>query len=208
MEGTRVGLGNELDILVSFEHFEKCPFSLIANDPFHISANSAETSLLSEVLDSNGRLNLDAFMETFFSTIELVLDEIFSSKRNPSCLSRVTTNHRPVYRPCQKCFGDTQCCRCSVAVSRTKIGACLQFSWTKSAYCSIDIVPKFDIEPVESMKLAFMINRGMANLPPDVWFRHLRNYVETDMVLQDTLDEGCKMVNAVVLRQITRPGYR
>ncbi len=148
-------------------------------------------------------------MDMFLSAIEGTLDKIFSTKRNPSCLHRVTTNQEYVSDPFRRCSQEeTQCDKCAVVVSRTKIGACLQFSWSKTAYCSIDIVPKFAIQPMESLKLAYLVNRGMATLEPEVWFRHLRNYVDTDMVLLDAIDEANKMVSAVILKQIVRPDCR
>ena len=177
---------------------------VIAEDPFHIMSNADTQERLNTILDSKGCLDFNSFMDTFLRAVERVLDKIFSSKRNPSSLLRVTTNQEYMSWSCQRCFRETQCDKCTVAVSRTKIGACLQFSWANTAYCSIDIVPKFAIQTMDSMKLAAQVNRGMATLETDLWFGHLRNYMETDMVLQDAIEEGNKMVNAVILKQIVR----
>ncbi len=95
-----------------------------------------------------------------------------------------------------------------MVVSRTKIGACLQFSWSNAAYCSIDIVPKFAIHPIEAMTLAYQVNKGMATLEAELCSRHLKNYVNTDMVLQDVIDEGYRTVPAVILKQIVRSKIR
>ncbi len=92
VEGTRVGLGNELDVLVSFSLFEDNPFSVVLGDPFHIIPNAAIASNLSNVLDSNGCFNFDSFMERFLNAIEWVLGEIFAADKNPPQLGIVTSN--------------------------------------------------------------------------------------------------------------------
>ncbi len=95
-----------------------------------------------------------------------------------------------------------QCEKCCVAVSQTKIGLCLQFQWRRSRgygqlrrlsdtmlksgggssdadiFCSVDIVPKFDIQPVSSLELARSVNRAMLGpFRPKGWFKYLKNYV-------------------------------
>ncbi len=101
-------------------------------------------------------------MQGFLEAIETAIDDIFESDGNPKRLSRVTPNDDYLSRNCKLCQGSSsaQCDTCAVTVSRTKVGTCLQFQWTPTrrqrllfgaerAYCSVDIVPKFDVEAIE-----------------------------------------------------------
>ncbi len=175
-------------------------------DPFHIKADPALLSHLEPFLDGDGCLNFSLFMDCFLQAIESILDDLFATKGNPPRLRRIATN-REYYdhsHKCPKCSRDMQCDACTVAVSRTKIGACLQFSWSNAAYCSVDIVPNFAIRPMNAMQLAHMVNRGMLAMRPQTWCRHLRNYVETDMVMHDVSYNYQKMVTSVVLKEVAR----
>ena len=52
-------------------------------------------------------------------------------------------------------------------MSQTKIGISIQFEWVweedggeRSVYCSIDLIPHYKIEKINSLKLARIVNSG------------------------------------------------
>ncbi len=48
------------------------------------------------------------------------------------------------------------------------------------AYCSVDLMPEFKIEPIEAVDLARIVNGAMLSpgTHPPGWFRYLANYVQ------------------------------
>jgi hypothetical protein len=42
-EGTRIGLGNETDIMMVFDGFKEPPFQIVEGDPFHLYATERGT---------------------------------------------------------------------------------------------------------------------------------------------------------------------
>ncbi len=214
-EGTRIGLASEIDMLVEFDAFKEHPFHVTLEDPFHIRANPHVPQCIKEYLDDDYCFDFDKFMAAYLETIESVLEDVFAWGRNPTRLSTITTNKEFVAIPCEICSKGAavrgQCAKCAVAVSRTKIGACLQFEWNSggvSAYCSMDVVPKFNTESMPAMKLACAINTGIASLRNStIWQNHLRSYVEADMIVHDLDDPSDPAaIEAVILKEIIVAG--
>ncbi len=211
-EGTRVGLANEVDIVVDFEAFKEHPFGVTEDDPFHLRINAALQDRCSDFLDKACFFNFEPFILTYLGSIEFALESVFTSGLNPPSISIVTTNGEYSASVCAKCSRippekKAQCADCAIVVSRTKIGACLQFKWSHdgtTAYCSMDVVPKFSVEKMKTLQLALLINKGMTLLNNGVlWRNHLRSYVEADMVVQDLDDAGqFGTVDAVILKQL------
>ncbi len=213
-----MGLASEIDLLVEFEAFKAAPFFVTSSDPFHIVANPNIPHLVDCFLDEQKCFDFDKFVAIYLKAIESVVNIIFATQKNPRRLNIITTNEQFLAMTCKDCSTMSteegrpcQCAKCAVVVSRTKIGACLQFEWKHSgisAYCSMDIVPKFNIQPTPAMELAFIINTGMASLKnKTIWQNHLHSYVETDMIIQDINDSDKVIpVDAVILKQIILKG--
>ncbi len=102
-----------------------------------------------------------------------------------------------------------QCRRCAVTVSQTKIGVCLQFEWLlhdpaasskwprwpsdrRSVYCSVDLVPAFNVEPINCIELARIVNSAMlfTERRPRGWVQQLNGYARADMVFCNAADSG------------------
>ena len=70
------------------------------------------------------------------------------------------------------------CCHNLDTVVQTKIGACVQLLWSESGqlsetYCSIDIVPTFNVAPIDPLRLAEIVNTAMLEDPRPVnWLRY------------------------------------
>ena len=153
----------------------------------------------------------------------MTIERIFSEGRNPNRLERITANAKfnseNVY--CAECNERRrkakqdlfeQCPKCAVTVSQTKIGVCLQFQWQsdiksnidyKPIYCSVDLVPTFQIPSTDTRKLAESVNRAMLQEDsPRGWFKNLTNYTKCDLILDDVIGDvqERRMLNRVLLK--------
>ena len=170
-EGTRIGLGNELDLTVTFDGWDddRPPFKVDPKDPFHLKATDHTPDWMWPLFfDSEGRFQLNKFSAQFLRAIESSVAAVYDSKCCPKRLRRVTRNE-DIPNSCSECKanynqGDLfiQCASCAVLVSQTKMGACLQFEWSETeVYCSMDIVPTFKVEAVNAVSLARFVNEAM-----------------------------------------------
>ena len=187
-EGTRIGLGNELDLTVTFDGWddERPPFKVDPKDPFHLKAADHTPDWMWPFFDSEGRFHLNKFLADFLGAIDSSVAVIFDSKRCP--LRRVTRNEE-LPNSCSDCMSNNnqsalfvQCASCAVTVSQTKMGACLQFEWSEAkVYCSMDIVPTFKIKALSAVRLARFVNEAMlAREHPASWFDYIRGYAKGD----------------------------
>ena len=189
-EGTRIGLGNELDLTVTFDGWDddRPPFKVDPKDPFHLRATDYTPDWMWSFFDSEGRFHFNKFLAGFLGAIDSSIAAIFDSKRCPKMLRRVTRNE-DLPNSCSDCMPSyiqsdlfIQCASCAVTVSQTKMGACLQFEWSEAeVYCSMDIVPTFKVEAVKAVSLARYVNEAMlAEDHPASWFDYLRGYAKGD----------------------------
>ena len=79
-EGTRIGLGNELDLTLTFAAWkgEAIPFAVRDDDAFHLyrhSANAQQT--VSEYFDESGRFLLLKFKLQLLAAVERAVEELF-----------------------------------------------------------------------------------------------------------------------------------
>ena len=173
-EGTRIGLGSELDLTMrfiglDFQHLP--PFCIQEKDPFHIYKGDKELEDLEGYFDGEGKFQLGIFKEDLSMIVESSLFNIFTSGRNPQRLRINPNNHRTIGNivgwHCKDCstlykenWVNIQCENCLLAVSKTKLGLCLQFLWSTKigeqteACCSMDLVPTFRFQfPQQSHQL-------------------------------------------------------
>ena len=169
-EGTRIGLGSEIDLTMRFEGWleqEEAPFKMILKNSDHLY-KGAQTQKWAEwyfehhlwrkqPVAINHRFMLDRFKYDLLSSFDSALYNIFREGRNPNRLTIQPNVHqhelKPPFRGCEECDKrirertNVQCENCIFATSQTKLGICLQFTWAsetgKEAYCSMDVIPAY-----------------------------------------------------------------
>ena len=224
-EGTKIGICDELDLMIDFTGVSKPPFEVNLSDPFHLYKNESTPWWLMKYFSHEGTFLFDSFMFDLLELVNMAIKRIFNEGRNPESLERITTNDEYAFKRfnCSECderrgkgYGNLfeQCPNCGVTVSQTKIGICLQLQWRsdmkklfKSShqliYCSVDLVPTFQISQIETVKLAESVNRAMMQEnSPKGWFKHLTNYSKCDMVLEDVIEDVQErgVLNKVLLK--------
>ena len=107
-------------------------------------------------------------------------------------------------------------------MSQTKSGIVLQFEFASDdfehttglekggttnsvkVYCSIDLIPVFQIEPINNMKLARLImEKILGDDPPEWWLRFLIKYVKDYKVIQYLTQSGNGDIRSVGLKTMT-----
>ena len=191
-EQTRVGLANELDLGLKFKSWMNQPLFKVEEDPFTLKKAACVPSFMEQFFVGN-KFEYHKFMFFLLDAVDKALKDIFEVRRNPPNLKRVTTNKEwldgktPCKGECKRvleCNEFKQCEQCAVTVSQTKSGVALQleFVWQgtyfdQNIFCSIDLIPVFQIEPIQTMKLARLINDGMlCENAPEGWLKFLIKY--------------------------------
>ena len=218
-EGSRIGIGNEMDLSMHFVGWGT-PF-MVCNDAFHLHKSEGCPDWMSNYFDTQGRFKLDLFMNTVCRAVEEGLDTIFASGENPKNLFRVLTNDEYFsQKQCSLCDENqnvrsalyTQCVDCLVCVSRTKMGICLQFEWrddgvSKPVYTSIDIVPVFNIKPIDTKSVIGLMNSTLIGPShPPGWFNSLRNFVRGDQLVEELWSKG-EVVDKILLKSLGKDEY-
>ncbi len=174
-EGTKICLGNELDIVVSFEEWKsRPPFRIHPNDPFHLRPSDAcPTWLRGRYFDDTEQFELSLFKADFLESVHAAVQVVFSQEVKEARLKAPASNVQCECRFRAKSMSEPlqlPCSQCPRAVTQTKIGACIQLVWKERTYCSMDLVPVFNIEALDSLKLAKIVNNGMVREPrPTNW---------------------------------------
>jgi hypothetical protein len=224
-EGTKIGLGNETDIMMVFDGFKKPPFQVMEGDPFHLYATEDLPEWMDTYLDSNRRFIFHKFMSDLLHIVSSCIESIFNGKKIIGNLMIKTTNaeFNSDKLKCQDCRKRKdeehatifkQCKNCMVAVSQTKIGIGLQFLWRSivfgkdTVYCSLDLVPTFKIKGIAPLDLARIINMGMIYHKPGGWLKYLQKYAKAEVIMPDILFGSKKditdkdMIGSVLLKNI------
>ena len=200
-EGTRLWLANEMDLMLRFNH-PATMFAIRDNDPFHIFLNESTRppSGLQPYFNSKGEFLLAYFMQDLLNSVDTAVDGLFKNEQNPPSLERLPWQPRacPACGPrLKRAKRDKRifqhCKHCAPTVTQTKVGICLQFQWRSPAdelvYCSIDIVPTYSVQPIDSFALARIVNQAMLqDVQPDGWLRYLETYAKSDLVLEHVCD--------------------
>jgi hypothetical protein len=215
MEGTRIGIGNEADFMMTFLGFKEPPFKVNENDPFHLIASDNVPDWMETYFDQDQQFILHKFMKDLLNAVSSCIDKIFQYELNPPSLFRKTSNDEfnNDQLKCTDCKNRRQqehktlfkqCKHCVVTVSQTKIGIGLQFIWKSdfgdNIYCSVDLVPTFPIMKIDTLKLARIVNLGMLRERPEGWLGYMTKYVKSDMIVPDLLDGVDAKTNSVLLK--------
>ena len=92
-EGTRIGLTNELDLVVKFKAWMgkgNAPFK-VEGDPFSLK-KAQKPSASMEQFFVGTEFQFHKFMHGLLKAVDKVVNDIFEEGKNPSNLKRVTTN--------------------------------------------------------------------------------------------------------------------
>ena len=71
-EGTRIGLGNELDLTVTFDGWDgdRPPFKVDPGDPFHLRATESPPDWMGPFFDADGRFHFNKFLAEFLGALQ------------------------------------------------------------------------------------------------------------------------------------------
>jgi hypothetical protein len=225
VEGTRIGSGNETDLMLEFEVFKKKafgeytpppPFKVEEDDPFHLKATEDIPYWMEKYLDAKRRFIFQKFMKDLLDVVSSSLDQMYKDGKNPKRLLRKTSNEEFMKQNCINCKNILkktkftlfkQCKYCIVTVSQTKVGVGLQFLWTsdmgEQLYCSVDVVPVFNIQGIQPLHLANILNSAMLNQRPDGWMNYMRKYANADLIVTDLMEgDRSQTIESVLLKNL------
>lgn len=219
-EGSRIGIGNEVDLTIHFLAWKQCPPFKIIQDAFHLYKTDTCPQWMDTYFDDSNKFVLEAFICRLCQDVEQALDIIYSSKQNPKRLSRQQTNEDYITNSCTNCKSENstrstwfiQCVNCTVCVSRTKMGVCLQFEWRhenvdKPVLCLLDLVPVYNIESEETKRVIRLSNESMLSRShPPAWYNNLKNFLKEDRVVEELWSEG-ETVDKVLLKSLGNGNY-
>jgi hypothetical protein len=215
-EGARIAIANEMDLMLQFDGFENSPFEVDEGDLFHLKATEHIPYWVEKYLDGNRRFIFHKFMRDLLDAVTSCIEEIYSSGRNPQRLARKTTNehYKLVPQECYDCRKRKriqtkifkQCKSCMVAVSQTKVGNGLQLLWKSGKegeiYCSMDVVPVFQIKGILPLELARLINTAMLMEQPEGWLNYITKYAKADLIVPDLLKGDKSLIKSVLLKNL------
>ena len=216
-EGTRLGLANELDLTVKFHGWPEGCFC-VEGGPFDLKKTEATPEWMADHLDSAGCFLYNKFKYDFLKAVEKALGEVEMPGTETSDRLRLVTTNEEFQGGKTRCSADCskrldkcqrgllfqQCKYCAVAVSQTKVGPCLQFEYGDDkgvVYCSVDLIPMFDIMEMEAVDLARIAVRGMLEYRPAGWLKNIMGYAKHDKVMMALSEEvGISTVKTVSLK--------
>jgi hypothetical protein len=93
-EGTRIGIGNETDIMMIFNGFDEPPFRVEEGDSFHLFAIEKRIFLkyMEKYLEERKRFIFHKFMGDLLDIVSSCIESIFNGKKLLGNLMRKTTN--------------------------------------------------------------------------------------------------------------------
>ena len=220
-EGTRIGVGNEMDICVRFQGLP--PLHVNEEDPFHVYKPERLPLWMTSFFDTNGQFLLGIFKLELLQAVDSIMPEVFSEV--PTRLKPYKLNSKYDFINCVNCsssYNDAmaqdrmslfnQCKNCKVTVSQNKVGICLQLGWkhkgfnysvdnqTKhqeefTLFTSVDLVPEFRTNPIKIRTFVKERNKGMLEPGhPKEWCSNLEKYLSTDRVLHELGDDVKKIL--------------
>ena len=194
-EGTRLGLANELDLTVNFHGWPEGCFC-VEDGPFALTKTEATPEWMADHLDSAGCFLYNKFKHDFLKAVEKAWGELEMPGSETSDRLRLVTTNEEFRDGKTRCSTDCsrrlencqkglfqQCKYCAVTVSQTKVGPCLQFEYGDEnglVYCSVDLIPMFNIREMEAVELARIAVRGMLEQRPAGWFKAIMGYAKHD----------------------------
>ena len=219
-EGTRIGLANEQDLALKFKAWmsDGNPFK-VEGDPFSLKKARKPTAFMEQFFVGT-EFQFHKFMHGLLKAVDKVVSDIFDEEKNPPCLKRVTTNKEweEGKTPCQgackrnlQANGFKQCEKCAVTVSQTKSGVALQFEYhvgdvngSKKIYCSIDLIPVFQIEHIPTLALTrFIVEHMLCDEATEGWLQFIFKYYKDYKIILYSTRSCFSEVLSVGLKTMT-----
>ena len=213
-EGTRLILGNEMDVLMEFPNIPEA-FEIRNDDPFHVYCTEKTPPELRRFFNEKEQFQLHRFKEEFLTVLDNVIEEIYKEGRNPSRLKRgrwkaqlqsgeLTCGTCKRNKSEKSLFQQCSNPECLATVAQVKNGFCLQFEWIsdegEAFYCSIDLVPVFPIKKISPTEVARIINTVMRQRGhPPGWFFHFIKYFASDRIIDGLQNPD---ITSVVLKTL------
>jgi hypothetical protein len=70
-------------------------------------------------------------------------------------------------------------------------------------YCSVDVVPVFNIQGIQPLHLANILNSAMLNQRPDGWMNYMRKYANADLIVTDLMEgDRSQTIESVLLKNL------
>ena len=213
-ERTRLGLPTEVDLSMVFRAWKGKPPFKIEEDAFSLKMSEGFDKChpwMKKYVSDKGTFNRSMFMKDILVDTEVSVRKIFGNEKI------ITTNEE--HLSCSKCTNEVvdekgrfkkQNRECCVLVSQSKIGICLQLLLTNNqgtkAYCSIDLIPMFEVETILDADLFKITNEGMLKIDhPRDWSKYFYSYCNTlqmiDLELGDS-DVSLKNLTQVTLKVV------
>ena len=225
-EGTRLGVANEMDIMIEFEGLAHTPFGVRLEDPYHLYSTESLAGWMGIYFDSEGHFQLGKFKHDLLKATEYFVSEVLH--QHPTRLSAFKQNPKYKFQHCEGCKENMesrdkttslfkQCKDCKVLISQNKVGICLQLGWSYEGeryhnylgihdikpftiYTSVDLIPVFPTQPIPLRAFVRATNRAMLEVGhPDEWYEYLVKYLSTDKILKG-LGTDDEMVTKVLLK--------
>ena len=227
-EGTRTAVANEMDLTLEFAGLSHCPFGTNLDDPYHLYKTELFPEWMSEYFNTSGHFLHGMFRLHLLEAIDRGITEVL--EEGQTRLKAFTSNEEYQNDDCDQCGNNakhesrtslfTQCIKCKVTTSQTKVGICLQLAWDHeegvryrsmfgeklqngfTLYTSIDLVPVFDTYPMPIRNFARAVNKDMLQEGhPKEWYDHQRKYLSHDRILVG-LGQEDEVVTKVLLKMI------
>ena len=216
-EGTRIGLANEMDVLVKFGGLktgQEAPFRV--ENAFYLAKAESESTMAVESYFDGSRFNFHKFKKNMLDIVRNAVCVMYDQKKNPPYLKFIKTNDDWMNENCLDCMELKEnnngalfehCKKCPVNVCQTKPGVALQFQWMwqgQSIYTSIDLIPVFPIIPIGVVQLAKLVNTSMI-CPghPQGWLEYLSSYFKHYKEIQG---DGEEIKDIVLKTMSNQPG--
>ncbi len=197
-EGTRLDHANEIDIAVHFQLFRDHPLQLKNDvDASELIVRGAVDPIMRFLKADRETLDYPKFFCFFMDQVESSLRRV----ELPLGLS-CTIDHRP--EDCPVCDElskaeptRTHCARCLPAITHTKVGLCLLFTWRdpsggEAVVLSVDLVPIFPLLRLDRSleELHEAIFWTLYDKRPPGWREYCQRVAEKDRILTFSNDGG------------------
>ncbi len=93
---------------------------------------------------------------------------------------------------------ETHCSKCLPAITHTKLGPCLIFSWgEEEKLLTVDLIPVFPVEKPEKgvLELFDVVIKTLIRKRPENWLKHLKGIIERDRILPESFTRALDAEN-------------
>ncbi len=194
-EGTRLGGADEIDVTLTFEAMSKYPFELCDDDEDAIDLILPDDLKHFELMTSpNGKFSYSKFINLLCKDLWRCMQKL--DREKSLRLYGLTCDAH--WKPCQNCrlpdaagmVSLKHCDSCLPAVTYSKSGACLIFTWTdeflSKRTLTMDLIPSFELTYFGNFaSLSQRVFRSLYKTRPEGWDAHCGQLGRRDRLLMD-----------------------